>query len=201
MQWARHVVKTRKWRLCLSGRWDIFAISDDSNDDGFFLHQDHIHSEVSALYIGAKKDLVKPITLKNCFLLASWLIHCDWNTFFIDTKSIIWKNPLLIKLTNGLHLLADCVAGTVDFSPEFFSCPNCYLALNDFLEITPSSAKSGLSRTPLDWKKPAFYSVFYDAHGEFPHWAERISHYWHIWRKTLSTAGCSAANCKKDVLS
>ena len=52
----------------------MFAISDsDSSDHDFFsvLHQDHIHSEVSALYIGAKKDLVKPITLKNCFLLAS----------------------------------------------------------------------------------------------------------------------------------
>ena len=49
---------------------------------------------------------------------------------------------LYIKLTNGLHLLADCVAGSVDFSQEFFSCPNCYLALNDFLEITPSSAKT-----------------------------------------------------------
>lgn len=54
-----------------------------------------------------------------------------------SSGKILW-----IKLTNGLHLLADCVAGPLDFSQEFFSCPNRYLALNDFLEITPSSAKT-----------------------------------------------------------
>lgn len=69
---------------------------------------------------------------------------------------------LSINLTNGLHLLADCVAGSVDFSQELFSCPNCYLALNDFLEITPSSAKTtSQERHLVDQKRPAFYSAFY----------------------------------------
>lgn len=74
MQWAtRHVVKART--VVLGG--EVFSLSAHDSSDDVSSYIKIIYRVKSARCIGAKKDVVKAITLENCFLLASWRIHCD----------------------------------------------------------------------------------------------------------------------------